>query len=447
MSTNSAISTIENTDMILEADRLTPQIVLNSGEIELFRASLMNIREEMIDNPYIEETLRVLPVGGFRSAIGSFWNAVVDDLRNKILYRSIKLFNKEMSKRVERYEDFQDNVNDEILIDGAYKIGVIDWEACKVLKQAKETRHIFDGHPRSSNPSAIKALSMIDDCIKYVLSQEYPPEIIDIDEYIELMGTEEFTRNEYSVSDAINDLPDIYKGELMNRLFSSYINDRCSSILRANIEFVAPFLWRVLPRTVQGQIAKRVEQEILKANASKIEYSFKFINIVGGRKYLSSNSKKYLLGPIIQTLNENLDVFRVENECVSKLEEYAGYIPRELIYEYVRGLTRTYVGHIGGSAYWNRTNFYADVAATIIPNMFEKFDDESADAFVQVIKEDERLRSRIRNTDKLDRLRSLGKIVVQRVSDKYRNKDFLDMLCDEERAKDLLKIINQKPKS
>lgn len=446
MSTNTGISKIEDADMLLQTDRLTPQIVLNPGEVEMFKTSLVNIREEMIDNPYIEETLRVLPVGGFRSAIGSFWNAVVDDLRNKILYRSIKLFNKEMNKRVEKYEDFQDNVNDEILIDGAYKIGVIDWEACKVLKQAKDTRHIFDGHPRSSNPSAIKALSMIDDCIKYVLSQEYPPEIIDIDEYIELMGTEEFARNEYSVSDAINDLPDIYKGELMNRFFSSYIDDRCSSILRANIEFVAPFLWKVLMKTVQIQIAKRVEQEILKANVSKIEYSFKFINIVEGRKYLSTNSKKYLLGPIIQRLNENLDLFRVENECVSKLEEYAGYIPRELIYEYVKGLTRTYVGHVGGSAQWSRTDFYADGAAAIIPDMFEKFDDESADAFVQVIKEDEQLKRRIRNSDKLNRLRKLGEIVVKRVSDKYKNKDFLELLLDEERPSEFLKIINQKPK-
>ena len=113
------------------------------------------IREDIRDNPYIEETLKVLTVGGYRSAIGSFWNAVVDDLRNKILFRSISMFNKEMkpNKAIKSYEDFQDNINDEMLIDGAYKIGVIGWEAHKVLKQAKETRHIFDGHPKSSDPA------------------------------------------------------------------------------------------------------------------------------------------------------------------------------------------------------------------------------------------------------------------------------------------------------
>jgi hypothetical protein len=237
--------------------------IIQPSEIKLFQDRFSYIREDIKDNPYIAETLKVLTVGGYRSAIGSFWNAVVDDLRNKVIFRSLNLFNKEMkpSKQISKYEDFQDNVNDEMLIDGAYKIGVIGWEAHKVLKQAKETRHIFDGHPKSSEPGALKALSMMEDCIKYVLSQDYPPQIVDIDEYIDAMGSNDFDRNEYSVSDAICELPDIYKKELINRLYSAYINDTCSSILRSNIEVVAPILWRVLTKETMIQVRHRVDQE------------------------------------------------------------------------------------------------------------------------------------------------------------------------------------------
>ena len=240
-------------------------------ENKKFMDIIENVREDIRDNPYIEETMRVLSVEGYRSAIGCFWNAVVDDLRNKILYRSINLFNKEMKprKEIKTYEDFQDNVNDEMLLDGAYKIGIIGWEAHKVLKQAKETRNIFDGHPRSSNPTAIKALSLIEDCIKYVLSQEYPPQIIDIDEYIHLMEKSEFDRNEYVVSDALTDLPDIYKDELINRLLVAYIDDMCSTIMRANIEFVAPILWKVLRKETILQVVKTMEKEILKLLGEK----------------------------------------------------------------------------------------------------------------------------------------------------------------------------------
>lgn len=114
----------------------------------------------MQDNPYIQEALRVLPVRGYRSAIGAFWNAVVDDLRNKIIFRSVKLFNKEINvgRTVETYDDFQRYVNDDQLIEGAYKIGVIGWETFKILQHSKEARHIFSGHPKSSEPSLIKVL-------------------------------------------------------------------------------------------------------------------------------------------------------------------------------------------------------------------------------------------------------------------------------------------------
>lgn len=417
--------------------------VMTDEQISMYRGRMEYIRDEMKDNPYIEETLRVLSVKGYRSAIGSFWNAVIDDLRNKILYRSIKIFNKEMKpkKEVTCYEDFQDNVNDEMLLDGAFKIGVIGWEAHKVLKQAKESRNIFDGHPRSSNPGGIKTLSMIEDCIKYVLSQEYPPQIIDIDDYIDLMGTNDFDRNEYSVSDAICDLPDIYKGELINRFFTAYCNDSCSSILRSNIEFVAPFLWKVLPKPVAIQVSHRVDQEIIKGNASSTNYAFVFINKVGAKKYLTTKAKKYLLTPVISRLIDNVDTFSIENECVALLYQYAGYIPRELIQDYVNALVQTYVGHNGGSAQYQRTDFYADDAAIKIPGMFEKFDDESAQAFVTSIKSNKLLKNRIGSAVKLRRLRTLGDIIYQRISDEFDNANIIEALIDEHREKEFYDLI------
>ena len=149
--------------------------ISKSSEVEVYgliNKSMLNVREDMQENPYLLEALRVLPVGGYRSAIGAFWNAVIDDLRNKIIFRSLPMFNKEMEigREIKNYDDFQNFVNDDQLIEGAYKIGVIGWEASKILKHAKETRHIFSGHPSSTDPSIIKVLSMMDDCINYVLN-------------------------------------------------------------------------------------------------------------------------------------------------------------------------------------------------------------------------------------------------------------------------------------
>ena len=402
------------------------------------------VREDLKDNPYILETIKVLPVGGYRSAIGSFWNAVVDDLRNKIIFRSLDLFNKEMkpSKVIKSYDDFQDNVNDEMLIDGAYKIGIIGWEAHKILKHDKEIRHIFDGHPKSTDPTPIKVLSMIEDCIKYVLSQDYPPKIIDVDDYIALMETNSFDRNEISISHALDDLPDIYARKLINILFTKYIDVNCTSITRQNIEIVAPILWRNLQFDCVEQVCKRVDTEINNGDKNKISSSFMFIKNVGGIRYLSSFSRRYILLPYIEKINNNLDDFTIENECVDFLYNYASYIPKDLIYQYVNGLTQTFVGRIGFSNQYMRTDFYADRAATKIPVMFEKFDHYSIDCFIECIRKNTILKSRInKNIVKLRRLRRLGEILLKVCGDSYENKIFLDCLVDETKEEEFYKLI------
>jgi hypothetical protein len=62
-------------------------------EFDYIKKAINSVRDEFQENPYIEEAKRVLTVQGNRSAIGSYWNAVIDDLRNKVLYRSLDLFN------------------------------------------------------------------------------------------------------------------------------------------------------------------------------------------------------------------------------------------------------------------------------------------------------------------------------------------------------------------
>ncbi|EDM26828.1 hypothetical protein LNTAR_06269 [Lentisphaera araneosa HTCC2155] len=415
----------------------------NSEIIPIMERALLSVREELRDDPYILEAVKVLQVGGYRSSIGSFWNAVVDDLRNKILFRSISLFNKsiDLTREIKTYEDFQNYVNDDHLIEGAYKIGVIGWEASKVLKHAKETRHIFSGHPKSSDPSIIKVLAMMDDCIKYVLNAEYPAQIIDVKQYVANLAEQSFDRNVVSIESALGDLPEIYKNELANRLYTSYLHPQSTSILRSNIEFVAPILWRVLPKTIKVQIARRVDQEIQKGNSEITQTAFSFIELVQNQGYLSVVSRRYQTEPLVHALTKAFDDFPRENEAVKALVPYASLIPEELMAEYVLSLTKTYVGRMGSSARYSRTDFYADGAALYIPEMFKSFDDHAANHFIDGIKNSELLIRRIKEPAKLRRLRVLANIVFEKISESFHNKQFIESLCDETRDEEFFQLI------
>jgi hypothetical protein len=421
-------------------------VVTPDGQVEIvpiMERILLSVREELRDNPYIIEAVKVLQVGGYRSSIGLFWNAVVDDLRNKIIYRSLKLFNNsvELGKSISDYEDFQNYVNDDQLIEGAYKIGVIGWEASKILKHAKETRHIFYGHPKSSDPSIIKVAAIMDDCIKYVLNSEYPSQIIDVNDYVSNLAEQSFDRNVVAIESALGDLPEIYKNELANRLFTSYIHPLSSSVLRSNIEFISPVLWRVLPKAIKVQAARRVDQEIQKGNSDVTLLAFGFIELVKNQSYLSVVARRYQTTPLVKELTGSFDDFPKENDAVKALIPYASLIPEELMEEYVLSLTKTYVGRIGSSARWARTDFFADSAAVYIPDMFKTFDDHAAAHFISGIKQSEVLRRRIQSPAKLGRLRVLGNIVLEKISMSFSDRNFIEALCDEMREEDFFTLI------
>ncbi len=414
--------------------------------VPLFTKALEQVREDAQDSQYLEEAMRVLPVGGYRSAIGSVWNAVVDDLRNKIIYRSVELFNKSVNlpRQIKEYEDFQNFVNDDVLIEGAYKTGVIGWEASKMLKQAKETRHVFDGHPRSSEPSIVKVLSMLEDCVKYVLSEPYPSQIIDITDYLSQMAASTYDRNEIGIENALSDLPDIYKNELANRLFSAYVNEGSSSVLRSNIEFSAPILWEFLGKDIKQQVIRRIDQEIAAGNVNKITLSFEFASHVDGQRFLSVHSRMYKIAPLVSDLRKAQDDWDKENALVRELVPYAAYIPERILDAYVKALTMTYVGYVGGSARFSRTDFYADGAALRIPKMFQTFDDKAAAAFITAMRGNTELRNRIKTPSKMTRLRSLGKIVLEKVSTKFTDLDILNALVDPAVEKKFITLLDKR---
>jgi hypothetical protein len=197
----------------------------------------------------------------------------------------------------------------------------------------------------------------------------------------------------------------------------------------------------LLPKDIQIQTARRVDQEIQNGDAKRIDNAFKFIDFVNASRYLSRNARISLLRPIIKKLNDNLDTFRIENECVTQLSKYSEIIPSELLFDYVNGLTQTYVGRMHGSIQFSRKDFFADLAAQYIPDMFSKFSDIAVEKFIEVLQQNTILKDRIKHPIKLRRLRTLGDIARNKATAKTVKLDVLDFLVDEDKEEEFLKII------
>ena len=408
---------------------------ISPEECALLSKELIKVREEIRDCPYLVEAVKVLPVQGYRSAIGAYWNSVVDDLRKKILHRSIDLFNKEMNpkNKVERYEDFQNYITDYDLVEGAYKIGVLNWEGHKLMHQARQIRNMFYGHPQTSEPDLIKVLNLFSDCNRYVLCEEYPPSIIDISTYLSQMDSSTYDRNEIAVEQAFADLPAIYKSELSNRFFDTYLANKTSSELRASIEFCAPILWGIITKEDRKQIGKRFDKLVIEGDKLIISKGLDYIKLVAGMMYVNIASRKAVITPIVEKLVISLDDWGAEASLTKELLPLSKFIPEDSLEAFVRSITRTFVGYKGSSARYSRKDFYSDMAAPNIEVMFRRFDTKSTDIFVEVIKFDEKLKRRIQDHGQLRRLRILGNILLKNNVGSDESLSLIDLLCDESR--------------
>jgi len=430
-----------------EIQKQEKEITIPEDKLEYLQKELTNIRDDVRDDPYIEEAIKVLAAGGLRSTIGSYWNAVIHDIRTKVIHRSLDLFNKELShlKDVKEYEDFQNHITDYDLIEGAYKTGVLDWEGRKLLQQARETRNIFDGHPKSSDPTLFKVFNMIADCNRYVLSQPLPMPIIDIDQYIQTMDGPNYNQNEIAIEQALSELPEIYKQELTNKLFGVYIKDNASTTLRANTEFAFPILWKLLSKEIRKQIGKRFDQLIVEGDTDKIGWATDILSIIEGFRYVSEPSRKIIYDPIIKQLEENLDDWAVEGQAMREIERLGTVIPVDYVERLVKAMTLTYVGYRGSSYQYARRDFYSNSAAPRISRMFENFDINAVDAFIKTIRETQKLKNRVQDRGQLDRLRSLGDILLNKPNLRDEQTEFIELMVDEKRTKDFYDELRKNP--
>ncbi len=76
--------------------------------------------------------------------------------------------------------------------------------------------------------------------------------------------------------------------------------------------------------------------------------------------------------------------------------------------------------------------------------MFQAFDDKGAASFVNGMRGNSLLRSRIKDPAKMGRLRSLGNIVYEKVSSKFSETDILEALVDSKTEKKFISLLDRK---
>lgn len=382
-----------------------------------FKDSLSKIRDELKDDQYLIEARQTYQMGCYRSAILNYWNATVSDLRIKVMTRNIELFNRKTSSKVKIIEDFQ-MISDEKLIQGALDLEIIDQEGDKMLRQIKEIRNLYSGHPGNSYPSLANVIFVFDTCNKYVLSKDPLPHLIDLDEFLVTLKENNFNQNKESINGLLYSQDIKFKNKLVHNIFTLYTSKDITEIHRTNIEFIIPLLWGSLDEKNKSDFIIRVNKTIHNPNKIITEWAFSFIIKANANDYLSDYALSYKIDPLVTSLKTKLKnnsyKFHEVDDIIIKLKPYAAVIPKKLYSDYISSLIHTYVGYIGTSNTFARIDFYADKAVTIIPEMIDKFNQEMATEFNHIHSSCKKLQNVITNKTKAERLQNLEKILKEK---------------------------------
>ncbi len=167
---------------------------------------------------------------------------------------------------------------------------MIGWEADKVLEHAKETRLLFDGHPRSSEPSAIKVLAMLDDCIRYV----WPSRIrrrwwTSTTTWLRCSRPTDRSECDRAYHRPARGLREGADPPVVRRLRPRERTDGSA----VKFELVGPILWKSLEKDLKVQVVRRGDKEITKGRPVRTKEAFHFIRVVKASPYLTPTAKSY----------------------------------------------------------------------------------------------------------------------------------------------------------
>ena len=173
-------------------------------------------------------------------------------------------------------------------------------------------------------------------------------------------------------------------------------------------------------------------QGFLRGDQFVLDAVIDFITLVNGMRYVSSATRRIIYEPFIKELEENLDNWYAEGRAVTKIKELGNIIPDELLPRLVTALTLSYIGYSG---------VYSFDASPKIVDIFSTFDLKSASLFVEAIKTNDKIKSRIQSPKPLSRLRNLAGVILNNVQLKEDVQEFIELIIDNGKTAQLFRKI------
>lgn len=308
---------------------------------------------------YLSKFFAAITVGLFDAALNYLWDAVVENLRNKVINFDISyFFDSNPNIRVKSHDSEElKKISDEDLVNGCRSIGVISDTVFQEITLIKYMRnHASAAHPNINEIKGLSLIGWLEVCNDGLFEKEFPTAAIVAKKFIVNIKENQSLNNENVAvaKKSLNDLKTEQIDSLLKALFGIFIDLQSPSNVRTNVFHFAETLWNKGSTQAKNQIGIQYAHFAANQEEEKTKLVRQFLEKVDGLGYLPESVKIVELDNWVQTLRNTHQAsnnFYNEPSVAVQMKKYVNdnkSIPSQVRYEYVKILIECRMGNSYG---------------------------------------------------------------------------------------------------
>jgi hypothetical protein len=368
---------------------------------------------------YISKFFAAVGAGLFDAALNYLWNETIVNLREKVARFDLKYFydsvitDTDKRKRFKTEDDLS-NLADWELIRGCRETGILSDTGFKHLDYIRSMRNFASAaHPNQNQLTGLQLASWLETCIIEVLAQEPSGPVLEIKKLLFNIREHRLSRGDADpIISNIQKLPLDLAKSLLRAVFGMYTDQKTSSDVRSNIDFLSESLWHQVDDESRHEVGLKHARFSANGELTRKRLAEMFLQRVDGISFMTDEQLTLRIDDQLDKLwNAHIgwDNFYNEPPHAKALVQNippSGVIPSTVRTRYVRVLTMCRIGNGHG---------VSNAAVKYYDELIDRFHDKEITAFVKLLNDSD-VTSRLQFTSCAENFSSIAKRLYSKTS-------------------------------
>lgn len=253
--------------------------------------------EKREDAKYLTKFVIAVAGGLFDGALSFLWDETVKSLRGTIVSYDLTYFYSIAEQINGKYrnlynEDDLKYILDHDLLEISKRMGLIDDHGYKTLENVNYLRnHASSAHPNENELTGIKLLSLLEDCIKYVIILEPNHSVLEIKKLFHNLRKNIIPDEDFKlIADSILEQPQVRIDDFLTSIFGVYCGDGHEEYVYNNIENISKLIWPSSSNDTKYAIGSKFGIFRKNGDVTKRDRVNRFLENVDGLRYKDEDS-------------------------------------------------------------------------------------------------------------------------------------------------------------